>query len=481
MQFNSYSYLLLLAAAVTLYWWIPAAWRRQYVLVLSILFYAIWHPVYILLPFLLCGGVYFCGRRMMTGTGGVGLWMRRGIWFVLSILAFFKYRIFVVQNLNLLLGGLGIPHIPAGLSIALPLGISFYSFEAISYLIDKRQGRIKQESFLDLCLFVTFWPHMIAGPIVRFRELVPQFHAVKKWDWIFLMRGLDRLVLGLVQKNLIANNLADLVAEGFSPYGYGANSSIDNWVLALAFGLQIYFDFAAYSNMAIGAANLIGITLPENFRTPYHAKTPPEFWSRWHMTLSRWIRDYLFFPINAKYQEAGASFYISLVGIMALVGLWHGAGWGFVIWGIMHGCYLTAFRWWENWRERKPAPWKRGFAVSLAWRLATIAGVFAAWIPFRAASFSQAATMLREMFFGFHFTRLSFSTNYYLVTMLIALYCLVEPRLGSWIETFEHAVQKHPTVWITHAVVLRPAVYAIGIVLFMIFDNHDYQFIYFQF
>ena len=325
-----------------------------------------------------------------------------------------------------LLGGGGIP---AGLSIALPLGISFYSFEAVSYLVDKRQGRIKQETFADLLLFVTFWPHMIAGPIVRFRELVPQFRAGKSWEWGMLVRGLDRIVWGLVQKNLIANNLGAWVNEGFSAHAYPANSTCDNWFLALAFGLQIYFDFAAYSNMAIGAAQLLGVTLPENFRAPYHAQTPPEFWSRWHMTLSRWIRDYLFFPLNARYRGAGLPLYTSLVGIMGLVGLWHGAGWGFMIWGILHGIYLALYRMWESWVERRPAAWKNSAQVRLAWRLFTLVAVFAAWVPFRASTLGQAKTMMQEMFFGFHFTRLTYSPNYYLVTLMVAGFCGIEPYL----------------------------------------------------
>jgi D-alanyl-lipoteichoic acid acyltransferase DltB (MBOAT superfamily) len=142
-----------------------------------------------------------------------------------------------------------------------------------------------------------------------------------------------------VQKNLIANTIGSWVDDGFLPKAAALNTTIDNWALAVAFGIQIYFDFAAYSNMAIGAARLIGITLPENFRFPYHAANPVDFWSRWHMTLSRWIRDYVFFPLNAGFQDKKLRLYGSLVAVMGVVGLWHGAGWGFVLWGVMHGVY----------------------------------------------------------------------------------------------------------------------------------------------
>src|SRR5262249_15893901 len=158
-----------------------------------------------------------------------------------------------------------------------------------------------------------------------------------------------------------------------------------------AFGLQLYFDFAAYSNMAIGAACLIGITLPQNFRFPYHAANPAEFWSRWHMTLSRWIRDYLFFPVSTRFQSSPVALSVRLVGTMALVGLWHGAGWGFVLWGVLHGVYLVFFRIWERVARRVPAFRSPVSAVVL--RLGTILAVMAAWIPFRAATLHQALVM----------------------------------------------------------------------------------------
>ena len=241
--------------------------------------------------------------------------------------------------------------------MALPLGISFYSLEAISYLLDTRQGRVKSSSFGDLALFIMFWPHLIAGPIVRTRELIPQLKFDKPFESRFVFTGLDRLLLGLVQKNLIANTIGSWVDDGFNPNVAALNTTVDNWALAIAFGIQIYFDFAAYSNMAIGAAQLIGITLPENFRFPYHAANPPDFWARWHMTLSRWIRDYVFFPLNAGFEDRKLRLYLSLVSIMGVVGLWHGAGWGFILWGLMHGAYLAAYRAFEAWRgEGSPQP-----------------------------------------------------------------------------------------------------------------------------
>ena len=295
MQFNSYSYLLLLIPAVALFWALPQNLRRWYVLALSLAYYATWNAAFLLVPLALCIGVHaIAGLVIRLRTAR--LWFHAGIGYVLLFFLFFRYRDFLLANMNAVLSALHASPVTVSLKLAVPLGISFYSFEAISYLIDAKQGRIKSSRFRDLYLFVMFWPHLMAGPIVRFRELVPQLEFAKRFELAMLLGGLDRLILGLVQKNLLANPIGSWVDEGFLPNAIRSNTTIDNWALAVAFGLQIYFDFAAYSNMAIGVSRLIGVTLPENFRFPYHAQNPPDFWNRWHMTLSRWIRDYLFSP-----------------------------------------------------------------------------------------------------------------------------------------------------------------------------------------
>ena len=339
MQFNSYLYLVLLAIAVMVFWALPVAARRAYVLLLSVLFYASWTLVYAPLPFVICGEVFLCARMMSARPDRAETALRVGIAFTLSFLIFFKYRPFLVDNLNAGLQLMGQSPVLFTLALALPLGISFYSFEAISYLIDTRQGGPRTSGSWT-------WPCSsrsaahdsgpdCARPGARAAAAVQQ--AVRHVHALARPGPPDR---GLVQKNFLANNLASFVEEGFMARSSAANTTVDNWFCAFAFGLHIYFDFALYSNMAIGAAQLVGITLPENFRFPYHASNPSDFWTRWHMTLSRCIRDYLFFPINARFQGAPVPLYLSTVGIMALVGLWHGAGWGFVIWGIMHGFYL---------------------------------------------------------------------------------------------------------------------------------------------
>jgi D-alanyl-lipoteichoic acid acyltransferase DltB (MBOAT superfamily) len=468
-QFNSYSYLILLLAAVAVFWTIPVALRRLYVLLLGIAFYASWTWTYVPLPFLICAGVFLCARTMVTNPDRARAALWTGTAFTLSILVFFKYRQFLIDNVNGMLHVFGQSPVRAMFAIGLPLGISFYTFEAISYLIDTRQGRVKKVTFTDLCMFVTLWPHMIAGPIVRVRELVPQLGFKKQFDMNLFLRGLDRLILGLVQKNLIANNLAPWVDMGFLPHAASANTTLDNWCFAFAFGLQIYFDFASYSNMAIGSAYLIGITLPENFNFPYHAGSPAEFWSRWHMTLSRWIRDYLFFPVTAKFQGARGALYLSLIGTMALVGLWHGAGWGFVLWGAMHGVYMVLFRIWEEFGPRESR------AGSMFVRAATVLAVMAAWIPFRAGTLSQAVVMLRSLIVP-HGLRPSYSINFYLITLLVLVFAVLEPVLARALRALENRLMAPANLFL-----LRPAIYACGLLLFLIFDDRDTQFIYFQF
>ena len=472
MQFNSYSYLLCLPIVVAIFWAFPVRLRRTYVIGVSVAFCATWNAYLVALPLAFSVLTYLCATAMRRNPATAPRMARVGIALVVLVLAVFKYRGFATQTVPWI-------HWPAfawAAAIGLPLGISFYSFEAISYLIDTRQGRTPSTSFADLWLFLVFWPHLIAGPIVRSRELIPQFAFAKRFEGRFVIEGMDRLLLGLVQKNLIANNIGPWVDDGFLPAIAGFNTTLDNWCLAVAFGLQIYFDFAAYSNMAIGAARMIGVTLPENFRAPYHASTPVDFWSRWHMTLSRWIRDYVFFPLNAGFQDRKARLYLSLVAVMGIVGLWHGAGWGFVLWGVMHGVYLAVYRAVAG----DARPESRGVVTRLSWRAFTLAGVAAAWVPFRATSLSQAGLMLSSMFWRFS-RGLSYSVNFYLVTLMACAFCLVEPWLQRLIQRVDELTERSPGAVRAMTYCIRPMAYACLLLLFLIFDDRDTQFIYFQF
>lgn len=480
MQFNSYSYLLFLAIAVSIFWTLPARWRRTYVLLVSVLFYASWNPVFLLAPVALSAAIFLIARQVAAARSHARTWFWLGLLYAVAFLLLFRYQALWMPALHLLGGMFHANPTRVFLQLYVPLGISFYTFEAISYMVDVRQGRLRPDNFPDLLIFILFWPHLMAGPIVRFRELVPQFATAKRFELSFLLGGLDRLVVGLVQKNLIADPLGRWVDDGFSTHILGAGTTIDTWFLAIAFGLQIYFDFSSYSNMAIGAAKLIGIQLPENFSFPYHAKNPAEFWQRWHMTLSRWIRDYLFFPLNVRFRGAPVPLYLSLLGVMSLVGLWHGAGWGYVLWGALHGCYLIGYRIYENLCTRYGLRGRLARVLNPMVRFVTLVAVMAAWIPFRASSRAESIDMLQSMFHHFSL-QVTLPLNFYLVVMLVAALTFLEPYLRLWVIRIDTWFMRKPLLLAAQRYLLRPGLYAAGLMLFMAFDERNAQFIYFQF
>lgn len=477
MPFNSSLYLISLLVAVAVYWWLPPQARRVFVLVASLGFYATWGVVFVWLPIFVAAIAYVCGKRIQADAGNPKRWMWLGISCAVVLLAVFKYRTFLWGNLSLVMGLFGARSPSWPTSIAFPIGISFYTFEAIAYLVDVRQGRVKMPGFLDLCLFFLFWPNILSGPIVRARELLPQLNFRRAFEPQFIFEGCDRVVWGLVQKTVIANVLGIWVDRGFGTGEHGVPSTIDGWFLAIAFGLQIYFDFAGYTNIAIGTAQLLGINLPENFRYPYHAATPPEFWGRWHMTLSRWIRDYLFFPVNAKWQGAPVPLYLSLLSVMALVGLWHGAGWNFILWGLLHGTYLAVYRMYESWKNARPA-WGESRTIAGMSRAATLMAVAVAWVVFRSEDLSRAWQVLSAMFYRFGAGR-AYGMGFYVYTLVIMVFCALEPMvLQSLAEIEEHAGTETVSAF---RVVARPVAYLLGLLLFLLFDTNNTQFIYSQF
>jgi alginate O-acetyltransferase complex protein AlgI len=477
MTFNSAPYLMLLVAAVLVYWILPVRFRRPFVFLVSVVFYGTWGLIFVWLPMLFAVIVYVVGQRIVGNAVAARKWMCLGISCVLALLVFFKYRGFVITNLNDLGMSLGARWESRALAIAFPVGISFYTFEAIAYLVDLRQGRVKQPAFVDLCLFFFFWPNVLSGPIVRARELVPQLGFGKAFEPRFVFEGVDRIVWGLAQKNVVANTLGIWVDRGFSASPAEIPTTIDGWFLAIAFALQIYFDFAGYTNMAIGVARLLGVTLPENFRQPYHAGTPAEFWTRWHMTLSRWIRDYLFFPINAKWLGAPVPLYLSLVGVMGLVGLWHGAAWGFVIWGLLHGAYLVIYRVYEEW-ESGQSPVRELPLVNGLWRLLTLIGVIVAWVPFRAPTLQKAGTILSSMFYRMGSGR-AYGGEFYVFSLVVMLFCVIEPIVMWKLNEIDESSGAGGLS--AFRVLVRPILYLSGLVLFLLFDERNTQFIYSQF
>ena len=477
MTFNSVSYLILLTLAVVVFWILPERARRIFVFVASLLFYASWGLAFVWVPLFAAAVVFLVGRQIMKNPVGARRWMWLGIVLTLSLLIVFKYRGFLFSGLIVTGFTQSVSANSWLTKLAFPIGISFYTFEAVSYLIDLRQGRVKMPKFADLCLFFFFWPNVLSGPIVRARELMPQLGFRKVFEAQFVFDGLDRIVWGLVQKNVFADLLGIWVDKGFAPGAVKPMSSVDGWFLAVAFALQIYFDFAGYTNLAIGTARLLGVTLPENFRQPYHASTPVEFWARWHMTLSRWIRDYLFFPVNARWRGKPLGLYSSMILIMALVGLWHGAGWGFIVWGALHGIYLVLYRMYDDLKNERPWLMESRSARAL-WQVITLLAVVAAWVPFRAATLAKAGKILAAMFLHLRVGR-AYSGMFYLLTVFAVLFCVVEPLLIQALQDWD---EREDTQSISPVrVIVRPLLYALGLLLFLVFDTNNAQFIYSQF
>jgi D-alanyl-lipoteichoic acid acyltransferase DltB (MBOAT superfamily) len=321
-----------------------------------------------------------------------------GLCFNLALLAYFKYTNFFLQSVNALAGS----HWPM-FDIVLPLGISFFTFQKIAYLVDCYRGRAEAYNLLDFGLFVMFFPQLIAGPIVHHAELVPQF-ATRRWHrvhWRDITVGGTIFLIGLFKKVALADAIAPHASTVFGAAAAGQSIGFgDAWLGALAYTLQIYFDFSAYSDMAIGIARLFGIWLPLNFDSPYKSLNIIEFWRRWHITLSRFLRDYLYIPLGGN-RKGKLRRYVNLMVTMLLGGLWHGAAWTFMVWGALHGLYLIVN---HAWRHLRGAGSDRSIGAATGFspaRLAsgalTFVAVVVAWVFFRADTFHAAKVLLLGM------------------------------------------------------------------------------------
>jgi alginate O-acetyltransferase complex protein AlgI len=397
MLFSSYTFLFQFLPATVLAF---AAARlhspRAGIMVLagaSLFFYAAWRPVYLLLLIASIAVNFGLGLRMQdplrrraVGTFGVAL--------NLAVLCYFKYTNFIFDSLNMLTGA-PLPFV----NIILPLGISFFTFQQIAYLVDVMRGARVERDIVSYTLFVSFFPHLIAGPLVHHAEMIPQFKRGRTGrSAVLAARGLAIFAAGLFKKVVIADNLAQFVSPVFAHLDAGGGVTTPwAWLSTLAYTLQIYFDFSGYSDMAIGLALLFGIRLPVNFRSPYQAVSIIEFWRRWHITLSRFLRDYLYIPLGGN-RLGEQRRYINLLVTMLLGGLWHGAGWNFLVWGGLHGIYLSINHLWRGWRGGDSRAAAAGLAAkALSWAI-TFFAVVIAWVFFRAKTADGAWQMLGGLF-----------------------------------------------------------------------------------
>jgi D-alanyl-lipoteichoic acid acyltransferase DltB (MBOAT superfamily) len=355
----------------------------------SLVFYGAWRPVYLLLLLASVAVNFGLGlrmedprRRRAIGTFGVAL--------NLAVLGYFKYTNFIFESLNTLTGA-PLPFF----NVVLPLGISFFTFQQIAYLVDVMRGVPVERDIVSYTLFVSFFPHLIAGPLVHHAEMIPQFKRSRSGrSAVLAARGLSIFAAGLFKKVVIADNLAQFVSPVFAHLDAGGGVTTPwAWLATLAYTLQIYFDFSGYSDMAIGLALLFGIRLPVNFRSPYQAISITEFWRRWHITLSRFLRDYLYIPLGGN-RLGEQRRYLNLMLTMLLGGLWHGAGWNFLIWGGLHGVYLCINHLWRG-GAGKPAA---GLTARLLGWAITFFAVVLAWVFFRARTLAGAWQMLAALF-----------------------------------------------------------------------------------
>lgn len=397
MVFNSLTFVVFFALVLLLHN-MPLSWpvKKLNLLIASYVFYAAWNPPFIVFLWASTLVDWLVSRQIHRQS----IQARRKAWLIVALvvnlgfLAFFKYGKFVLENWQALLASIGIHYQQPQWDILLPVGISFYTFHSMSYTLDIYWRRVEPIGKLsDFALFVSFFTQLVAGPILRTADLVPQFETPRTARREQLCWGVALMTLGLFEKVVLADGAlaptADAVFGNKSPVGI-----LDAWLGTLAFSAQIFCDFAGYSTIAIGAALCLGFNIPNNFRSPYAAIGPSDFWRRWHISLSSWLRDYLYIPLGGNRKGEGRT-YLNLMTTMLLGGLWHGANWTFVIWGGLHGIYLAVERWLKNVTAGRKLP--TGIAFKLLLGLITYALVNISWVLFRAESLSAAMAMLGSM------------------------------------------------------------------------------------
>jgi alginate O-acetyltransferase complex protein AlgI len=467
MLFNTPQFFLFLAVVLILFYTAPRSWRKYILLAASYFFYMSFIPKFILLLLSLTA-IDYTAARWIARTGSP---RSRKVALVVSLsanlglLGFFKYYNFFAANIAHLFHR---PENAFALSIILPLGISFHTFQSMSYVIDVY--RREQEPItnpIDYALFISFFPQLVAGPIVRAREFFGDLYHWQRPSTDDVLRGLLLLFLGLAKKMVMADQFAQ-IANGYFQDVSKHPGAPAAWSAVIAFGIQIYFDFSGYTDMAIGMAKLLGFHFPVNFRRPYLASSITDFWHRWHISLSRWLRDYLYIPLGGN-RNGRLQTYRNLMLTMLLGGLWHGASWNFVVWGGYHGALLSAER---MFRARgkttsEPARWTVFYPLQA---LITFGLVMIGWVFFRATTFHDSLYVLHQMFFVTHGVQLI--PRWLKMLALLALVLALLEEKKEWFEE----VSLGPA-WAYGAVcaVLLLAVELIG------FTEAAVPFVYFQF
>ncbi len=426
MSFNSLQFLLFFSVVVLWYFLLKPKHRWKLLLCASCLFYMAFKPFYILILFFTIGIDYVAGIYIERSTGS-----KRKLLLVLSIisnlgvLAVFKYYSFIETNFALLFTFLHQSSPLPLLNIILPIGLSFHTFQAMSYTIEVYRGNQPAEKRLGIyALYVMFFPQLVAGPIERPQNLIHQFYEVKGWDFERIKAGLTRMAFGFLKKVVIADRLAVLVSDSYTHIEQHNGLSI--LLSTLAFTFQIYFDFSAYTDIALGAAQVLGFNLMENFRRPYSATSIAEFWNRWHISLSSWFRDYVYIPLGGN-RLSRWRWGLNIMLVFVLSGLWHGASWKYVVWGGLHGTYIIVAMIKNQLFARAGLKTRKNFITQTINQAITFALVAFAWIFFRAGNFNEALIAIDKIFhlaagnvlhFSFNLIEIVFTCTMVLLVLL---------------------------------------------------------------
>jgi alginate O-acetyltransferase complex protein AlgI len=380
----------------------------------------------------------------------------------LGVLAGFKYFVFAWESTSAAAGWLGFYIPPPVIKFFLPLGISFYTFEAISYVVEVYKGKLKAvRNPLDYALYILFFPHLVAGPVVRPTEFLPQIARPKRFDWARVQMGAQQFLVGLFKKTVIADQVATCIDPVFKdPAAYGSAAL---WLAVLGYAVQIYCDFSGYTDMALGLAQTFGFRLPNNFNAPYLASSPADFWKRWHISLSRWLRDYLYIPLGGNRLGPSRTM-VNLFLTMLLGGLWHGANWTFVVWGAYHGLLLAVQR-------LIPESWDRPAFRPLT-TVFTFLAVCVGWVFFRAQTLGDAGTILRGLVVPASGYELDSDGTLIVLTAVMTVF--LGHAIGRW--------KGLPWVLMRSPAVVSGFVLALGMTLaLLLMKGEGGTFIYFQF
>ncbi len=486
MIFNSFSFIFFLILVLIFYWNFNLKNRLLLIFFSSLIFYGFWKIEFI--PVLLFSiFIDFFASKKIHNTKSKKVkkkYLILSIFTNLSLLGFFKYFYFLYDNGSYLLSLFGVDLLPIQFKILLPIGISFYTFQSISYTVDVYRGKIKPENnFLIFSNYVIFFPQLVAGPILRANEILWQFKKKKSFDLYNLNSGIKRIIFGLFLKIVLADNISKFVDQGFliSP---NLLSAIDVMTLSYLFGFQIYFDFAGYSHIAIGAALTMGIKLKENFNFPYHSISPHFFWKKWHISLSSWVRDYIYLPllnkksfvsseggltINLRISHLKAYTILVLFITWSLMGLWHGASWNFVFWGIWNFILIFFFRIINKFFFL----YENKISKIVSWFI-FLQLIMISWIFFRSESLLVSFQMLDNFFSINKWTFLSLKENIYIITALVTIFYLMTP---SFIKIFNILKLKSKII----SEVITISSLTIALILILIYNQELNQFIYFQF